>query len=115
MKVFLAAQIFSLSVANAIDHCRENLKIPGFEDSAATSRFLRMFNDLFDLLNSSSKFGAWSKAPLSVTNTGYWRDTFREGAAYIKGLTLASGLLVNRFNSLILPFYFCKYAETQVS
>jgi len=30
MKVSLATQIFSLSVANAIDHCRENLKIPGF-------------------------------------------------------------------------------------
>ena len=91
MKVFLAAQVISLSVANGIDHCRVSLKLPDFKDSEPTSKFLRTFNELFDLLNSSSKFGTWSKAPLSASNTGYWRDVFREGAVYIKGLKLMSG------------------------
>lgn len=93
MKVYLAAQLFSLSVANGIDHCRENLKLPEFQDSAPTTKFLRIFDELFDLLNSSSKFGAWSKSPLSASNTGYWREVFREGAAYIKGLKLVAGNL----------------------
>ena len=57
MKVSFAAQTFSRSVANAIDHFRENLKLIEFKESAPTSKFLRKFDELFDLCNSSSKFG----------------------------------------------------------
>ena len=57
MKVSFAAQTFSRSVANAIDHFRENLKLIEFKESALTSKFLRKFDELFDLCNSSSKFG----------------------------------------------------------
>ena len=91
MKVSFAAQTFSRSVANAIDHCRENLKLPEFKDSAPTSKFLRKFDELFDLCNSSSKFGKWSKAPLTNLNTGYWKDVFECGKSYILGLHLATG------------------------
>ena len=42
MKVYLAAQVFSLSLANGIDHCRENLKLPEFQGSAPTTKCLRV-------------------------------------------------------------------------
>lgn len=52
MKVKLAAQIFSTSVADAIDFCANDLKYSEFADSTPTTRFIRLINDLFDILNS---------------------------------------------------------------
>lgn len=52
MNVRLAAQLLSRSVADDIDHCREVLRIEEFAGSEATSRFIRIMNDAFDLLNS---------------------------------------------------------------
>lgn len=91
MKVKLATQVFSRSTANAIDHCRDDLKIPEFQCSNATTKFLRTFDEIFDLLNSKSKYSTWSKAPLSETNTGYWKDVFDSAARYILSLTEQCG------------------------
>lgn len=52
MKVKLATQTFSKSVADALTFCREDLKLPEFFGSAATSRFCIEINNIFDLLNS---------------------------------------------------------------
>lgn len=52
MKVKFAAQIFSASVADAIDFCKNDLKYPEFVDSTPTTRFIRLINDPFDILNS---------------------------------------------------------------
>lgn len=53
MKVRLATQLFSSSVADALEFCEE-LKIEDFKDSGATAKFIRYFNNLFDVLNSRS-------------------------------------------------------------
>ena len=53
MNVRLAAQTLSESVADAIDFCADN-EIPGFEDSIATTKFIRYFNRLFDIFNEIS-------------------------------------------------------------
>ena len=52
MKVYLAVQVFSRSVAASLRLCREGLKLPAFEGSEATEEFLLNLNDLFDLFNS---------------------------------------------------------------
>ena len=52
MKVNLAAQSLSSSVADAIEYCATILKLPQFQGSEATVKFLRMFDHLFDVLNS---------------------------------------------------------------
>ena len=44
MKVNLAAQRLSSSVANAIDYCRDTLKLPQFKGSEATVKFIRIFD-----------------------------------------------------------------------
>uniref|UniRef100_A0A1B0DPB1 THAP-type domain-containing protein n=1 Tax=Phlebotomus papatasi TaxID=29031 RepID=A0A1B0DPB1_PHLPP len=65
MNVRLAAQTLSNSVANAIDVCREQLKLPDFKDSQGTSNFLRVFNNAFDVLNSRSSNHAGNKSQQS--------------------------------------------------
>ena len=52
MKVNLAAQTFSVSVADAIDYCRDTLKLEQFQGSEATVKFIQTFDHLFDILNS---------------------------------------------------------------
>ena len=52
MKVKLAAQILSASVATAIDFLREEAKIPEFQGSAPTTKFIKVVDCEFDMLNS---------------------------------------------------------------
>ena len=47
MKVNLAAQVLSRSVADAISFCREDLQLPQFKGSEATVGFLKQFDLLF--------------------------------------------------------------------
>lgn len=54
MKVKLAAQFLSQSVANALTFCKDSLKLQTFQSSAATTKFLKKFNDLFDIFNSKA-------------------------------------------------------------
>jgi hypothetical protein len=56
MKVNLAAQTFSASVADAIEFCTTNLNLKQFDGSDATVRFIRIIDRLFDLLNSRNPF-----------------------------------------------------------
>ena len=106
MKVKLAVHVFSRSTASALDFCREDLNLPQFKESEATSKFLRMFDELFDLLNSKSKFGIWAKAPISKNNLGYWQDTFITAKTYILGLKDSTGkcLINGRRKSGFLGF-----------
>lgn len=56
MKVRLAAQVFSRSVADALTFCEEDLKHPEFNGASGTARFCRVINDVFDLLNSRNLY-----------------------------------------------------------
>ena len=55
MKVSVAAQILSHSVSSAITFS-QNLQVPKFKESKAISKFNLLMNNLFDILNSKSKF-----------------------------------------------------------
>lgn len=52
MKVKLAAQLFSRSVATALPFCNMELKLSAFQDVDATAEMLLLINDLFDILDS---------------------------------------------------------------
>lgn len=52
MKVILAAQTFSSSVADAFDCCCNILKLDEFKDVEPTSTFCKNINNIFDVLNS---------------------------------------------------------------
>ena len=79
MKVRLATQIFSRSVAKSLEWCYEQ-QLPGFcdPDVLVTSEFLLLHNDLFDILNSHSVSSLGNKAALTVHNLPHAQETFRK-------------------------------------
>jgi hypothetical protein len=52
MKVRLAMQTFSTSVANAISFCMNDLKLDNFQGADATIEFCLRINKIFDILNT---------------------------------------------------------------
>lgn len=96
MKVNLAAQTLSTSVADAIEFCREDIKLPQFKGSEGTVKFIRMFDKLFDFLNSRNPVAKGFKAPLRRCNKGTWINFFEEAKQYISGMTDASGTPIFR-------------------
>ena len=86
MKVNLAAQTFSASVADAIDYCRDTLKLPQFQGSEATVKFIRTFDHLFDILNSRNLCARGFKAALRKSNKSSWEPFIDEAREYIIGL-----------------------------
>jgi DNA transposase THAP9 len=87
MKVNLAAQTLSSSVANAIEFCNENLKLNEFRDCEGTVEFLRLMDKLFDILNSRNPLGKGYKAPLQSANWEFAKGFLLEAKEYIVGLT----------------------------
>ena len=74
MKVRLASQVLSRSVAVALKVCCKDLKIPEFKDALPTADFISCFDILFDIMNSKYSFGKGSKAPLSMENQEEWKS-----------------------------------------
>ena len=106
MKVCLAAQMLSSSVADAIDFCNMNLKIPDFQGSEATVKFIRIFDKLFDILNSRNPFAKNFKAPLRESNRKTWEPFLNDSLNYIKCLKIANGnnILTSRRKTGFLGF-----------
>ena len=86
MKVNLAAQSLSSSVADAIEYCATTLKLPQFQGSEATVKFIRHFDHLFDILNSRNPLAKGYKSPLRANNKHVWDPFFDEVYKYISGL-----------------------------
>jgi len=70
MKVRLASQLFSNSVADLLTVLK-NMNIYSFKDSNATIRFIKLFNDLFDIINSKSLKSLHFKKPLQYFQNNY--------------------------------------------
>lgn len=87
MKVKYASQLFSLSVANALKFLREVVKHKDFLGSESTEKFVRMMNDLFDILNSRHG-NSGLKAPLSLENSKSVLQFSEEGIEYISTLKI---------------------------
>lgn len=64
MKVKLAVQVFSESVADATEFCKNELDLVGFRNSDATIDFIRKINNLFDIMNSRNMNAYTYKKPL---------------------------------------------------
>lgn len=86
MKVSLAAQLLSNSVADAIEFCNKDLKFSEFAESDATVKFIRVFNLLFDILNSRSLYHEGYKKALCIGNMTSIKEVLADCKTYILGL-----------------------------
>lgn len=91
MKVNLAAQTLSASVADALKFCRTELQLPEFENSAPLEEFLKMFDRLFDHMNTRNPFAKGYKSPLKPSNEKLWRPFLKQAEEYIRGLKDMNG------------------------
>ena len=91
MKVNLAAQALSSSVADAIEYCADVLKLKQFQGSEATIEFIRLFDHLFDVLNSRNPFAKGYKSALRVSNKTVWDPFLDKAYEYILGLKDVTG------------------------
>ena len=91
MKVSLAAQVLSESVASALEYCQDYLKLPQFQGCGPTVRLISTFNNLFDVLNSINTFGKGSKSPIREDNQIQWKTILKHSRDYILGLTNLDG------------------------
>ncbi|GAB1866409.1 hypothetical protein CAJAP_07488 [Camponotus japonicus] len=84
MNVRLAAQMFSNSVADALNWLEFDIKEPQFKGAAPTVTFCRLINNMFDLLNSRNRFVKDPfKAPLSQHNIDEVKQNVIKYVAYI--------------------------------
>jgi len=91
MKVNLASQVFSKSVADALEYCNTSLKLPQFNGCEATVEFLRIVDATFDVMNSRNPLGKGTKAPLKKENKDSQIQILTKAENFILGLTDAGG------------------------
>lgn len=94
MKVYLAAQTLSSSVADAIEFCEKVLQLPEFKGSAPTVRFIRAVDRIFDFLNVRNPWGRGYKSPLRTSNEKRWRTKIMEEINYLSQLKLTNDTLL---------------------
>ncbi|KAL0150623.1 hypothetical protein M9458_054040 [Cirrhinus mrigala] len=86
MKVNLAAQTISTSVADALRFCERHLQLPQFAGCEPTCKFLEIFDRLFDMMNSRNPFARGLKGPLRHANERTNMAFLMEAYNYIIGL-----------------------------
>lgn len=114
MKVKLAAQTLSKSVAHALSclsNDMQNKKIrEAFKGCDATVRFINIFNDLFDSLNSRNLLSRGFKSPIKMGNAKQFYEFFHECENYIRGLTVSRDgihLIDSKWKTGFLGFVIC--------
>jgi hypothetical protein len=86
MRVYLATQVLSASVADAIEFCDKDLGLQQFANSGATCEYVRICNTAFDLLDSKVPFTKNTKMPLRKDNKPVWTAHFNAIEHFVCGL-----------------------------
>lgn len=86
MKVRLATQLMSNSVADALEYCRDGLKLNDFKNCGPTVKFLKIMNRAFDILNSHNISNKGYKKALCQSNYNTIQDSANECIEYISKL-----------------------------
>lgn len=122
MNVRLAAQLFSMSVADALLFCKNKLNILDFHDVTPTANFLKLINDLFDILDSKT-CGYGLKKAMSRDNYQQCFDTLQEAKSVLMNLyadvKMPKSDILKRVNVLKSPRYtgflgFCVCIESAI-
>lgn len=92
----MAAQTLSSSVADAIQFLTEDVGLKNFENSAATVKFIKIIDRLFDICNSRNIFGKGYKVPLREANEQFWKPILLDTVEYLKQLKTVKGVPLHR-------------------
>ena len=87
MKVNLAVQTLSSSVADSLEFCVSTLILPQFIGCETTITFIPMMDRLFEILNSRNPFAKGYKSPFRQSNEFIWLPFLQQVKAYVLGLT----------------------------
>jgi hypothetical protein len=98
MKVKLATQLLSRSVAEALLFCRDQLRIRNFENCGPTAKFILIMNDAFDILNSKNLRDFGLKQAVCHRNIQDIQDFSLKFEEYVKKLKFTSNSLVIESN-----------------
>ena len=103
MKVRLAAQLFSKSIAHSLRICKDDLKLSSFVNCGATIEFIEIINDLFDILNSRNLKNYGFKRALNSENKEEIFQKLDEIVEYFKNLKFRNGgsIIKSRKNGFI--------------
>ncbi|VEN47124.1 unnamed protein product [Callosobruchus maculatus] len=89
MKVKLATQTLSKSVADALLYLSQDLKSPQFANAEPTARFVELFSNIFDVFNSRNRFAKYHfKRPLSPATEDSFFEFLNKMEEYIHSLKL---------------------------
>jgi len=87
MKVRLAAQTFSMSVANALTFCSTTLNLEQFKDSETTVQFCKTINNIFDFLNTRNFLSKSEyQKPLKSSNEEKIKLFIKNSIEYLQSL-----------------------------
>jgi hypothetical protein len=103
MKVKLAVQVLSKSVANSLLTMCE-LKIAQFHNVHATVEYLQLFDCLYDIMNSRTLAAQFGKGPLEAKTEQNWKAVFTKAVSYILKLKTKNGqdvLQSNRYAAFL--------------
>ena len=105
MKVSVAAQTLSSSVADAIQFLMLSGH-PAFQNAEATIKFIRIIDKLFDLLNARNPHAKGYKQALRMNNQVKWKETITSSILYLMSLkdNLRIPLLCHRRKTFVLGF-----------
>jgi hypothetical protein len=108
MKVNLAAQTLSSGVADALEFC-EGKKMPQFKGCGPTVKFIRVFDRLFDVLNSRNPWAKNFKAPIRKSNYQFVKKFLNDACKYIKSLVAPNGkpILESQRKTGFIGFLLC--------
>ncbi|XP_065642839.1 uncharacterized protein LOC136074451 [Hydra vulgaris] len=117
MKVKLAAQTLSQSVADALDFCANKLKLKEFQDCGPTINFIQLIDRSFDLLNSQNFIGKNYKAPISLSNLEHCTNFVNMVCQYLSTLTDIADNLIYKTNQKtgFIGFMFSLQSVIQLS
>lgn len=109
MKVRIAVQTLSKSVSDALMFVAKDLGLPQFQNVDATCRFLKIFNDIFDILNSRNIFAKYDfKKPLSEETAPDFFAYMKYVEDYILNLSLGGSKILETTRKIgFLGFLVC--------
>ena len=116
MKVKVAAQTFSSSVADALQYFMD-AGHPSFSDAKGTIKFIRYVDKKFDILNSRNPKGKGYKQPIRLTNEEYISKSVQEINKYLVNLRTVSGqrLTIHRMKTFVIGFIMSGKSLLQLS